>query len=57
MDKLVYTRDEAAQLLGVSAQTIDKYIKKGAIQHIRLGQRVMIPRDWFNRFLNGEKAS
>jgi excisionase family DNA binding protein len=43
--KLVYTRAEAAEVLGVSLGTLDYMLKAGQLKSIRIGKRlIMIPR-------------
>jgi excisionase family DNA binding protein len=39
-----YTVSEAAELVGVSGQTIKNWAKRGIIQAYRLGGRIVIPR-------------
>lgn len=38
----VYTRQEVAEMLRVSIQTIDKEIKKGNLKRVKIGSRVLI---------------
>lgn len=43
-EPLAVSRVEAAQMLGVSLATLERYIKKNKIPAFRLGRRVLIPR-------------
>jgi excisionase family DNA binding protein len=44
---LVITRTEAAQALGVDPRTVTVGIEAGTIPSVRLGRRVVIPREKF----------
>ncbi len=44
---LVITRKEAAEALGVDPRTITTSINEGTIPSVRLGRRVVIPREKF----------
>ena len=44
---LVITRQEAAQALGVDPRTITVGIEDGTIPSVKLGRRVVIPREKF----------
>lgn len=44
---LVVTRQEAADALGVDPRTITASINDGTIPSVRLGRRVVIPREKF----------
>ena len=46
---LVITRQEAAQALGVDPRTITVGIEDGTIPSVKLGRRVVIPREKFPR--------
>lgn len=46
---LVITRQEAAQALGVDPRTITVGIEDGTIPSVKLGRRVVIPREKFLR--------
>lgn len=46
-ERLLFTREQAAVMLGVSAQTVSKYIRTGELEAVRMdtdGQRVYVPR-------------
>lgn len=46
---LVITRTEAAQALGVDPRTITAGIENGTLPSVKLGRRVVIPREKFLR--------
>jgi excisionase family DNA binding protein len=50
LPKIVLSRYECAQLLGISIRLLDKCIANGDIKAIRLGDRVLIPRAELERF-------
>ena len=52
----VITRAEAAAALGVDPRTITASIENGAIPSVKLGRRVVIPREKFLRIFDGEDA-
>jgi excisionase family DNA binding protein len=43
-EKILYSRDDAAQLLAVSTKTLDEAIRAGRLGAVRIGRRVLIPR-------------
>lgn len=45
--KAVLNRTEVASVLGVDPRTVTKAIDDGAIPALRLGRRVLIPREKF----------
>lgn len=45
--RLTYTVDEAAALLGIGRNHAYAAIQRGEIPHIRVGRRILIPRDKF----------
>jgi excisionase family DNA binding protein len=48
---IVLSKQEAAQMLGVSLRTIDRLIALKELQVRRLGRRVLIPRNSLDSFL------
>ena len=54
--KLLFSKDESAQVLGVCLQTINHLISRGELRVRRLGRRVLIPRSEVERFA-GIKAA
>lgn len=49
---LVITRTEAAQALGVDPRTVTAGVENRTIPSIRLGRRVVIPREKFLRLFD-----
>jgi excisionase family DNA binding protein len=49
-NKLAYSLEETAALLGVHPNTVKKYVKSGELPSRRLGDRWLVPadglRDW-----------
>ena len=43
-DRLTYSVDEAARLLGISRNSCYEAIRRGEIPMIRLGRRILVPR-------------
>jgi excisionase family DNA binding protein len=55
-ERLLYSKTEAVQMLGLSLRTIDTLISRGELRARRIGpKRVMIPRSELERFANGEQ--
>lgn len=52
---LVLTKDQAAQALQVSMTTIHRLLKSGTLRSVKVGSRVLIPREAVNDFLDGKK--
>ena len=45
LDKLLYSKDETAELIGLSKHTITRDVRLGRISARHYGRRVLIPRD------------
>lgn len=46
-ERLLFTREQAAVMLGVSVQTVSKYIRTGELEAVRMdtgGRSVYVPR-------------
>lgn len=43
-DRLTYTVDEAADLLGISRSLAYELVRLGELPSLRLGRRILIPR-------------
>lgn len=52
--KLAYSRQEVAKLLGIHLNSVDKYIKQGIIPARKLGTRWLIPADALRAWLEGK---
>lgn len=53
---LVITRQEAAEALGVDPRTITVSIEDGTIPSVKLGRRVVIPREKFLRLFDDDEV-
>jgi len=51
VERRVYFVSEVAEILGVSRQTVLKYIKNGIVPGLRVGGRYLIMKDEFETFL------
>ncbi len=50
--RLVYTVEEAAQLLGISRSFAYESVQRGTIPSMRIGRRILVPKAALNRFLD-----
>jgi excisionase family DNA binding protein len=50
MEKLLLNRKEAASLLSVSVQSIDKLVHRGRLRCVRVGKRLLIPPEALQEF-------
>lgn len=57
MEKLVYSIQEAADLLGISRSYAYELVRKGTIPSLELGRKRVIPKGKFNQWVNGEKGA
>ena len=55
MQRKTYTIDEVARMLGVSRITVVRRVKDGTIPSIRIARKVLIPRDFIEELLKGER--
>jgi len=51
-EKIVYTVDEAAEILKISRPSAYQGIERNEIPHIRIGRRILVPRVALERLLN-----
>ncbi|MFC1500145.1 helix-turn-helix domain-containing protein [Candidatus Zixiibacteriota bacterium] len=51
VERRVYFVSEVAEILGISRQTVLKYIKNGIVPGLRVGGRYLIMKDEFEAFL------
>jgi len=56
LQKLAYTREEAAQVLGVCPMTISRLTEKGQLRPNRATRRPLYSLDELTRFLRDETA-
>lgn len=57
MEKLVYSIQEAANLLGISQSYAYELVRNGTIPSLELGKKRVIPKVKFNQWVNGEKGA
>ncbi len=53
-ERATYTVAEVAEILGVSTSTAYESINRGEIPHLRLGNRIVIPKAGIDSLLSGE---
>jgi excisionase family DNA binding protein len=53
-DKLTLTAAEAAELLGVSANTVYRHALQGKLPHVRIGDRLLFPRRELEAWLSAQ---
>jgi excisionase family DNA binding protein len=51
VDRLTYTVGEAAQLLGISRNSAYEAARRGEIPTIRVGRRILVPRNRLEELL------
>lgn len=54
IDRRAYGISETAAMLGVSRRHLVRIIQRGELRVVRLGKRVLIPKDALDAFLAGE---
>ena len=54
VERLVYTRKEAAAMIGVGTSTLDALLRRevNPVPSVRIGHKVMIPRDRLREWLS-----
>lgn len=50
MEKINYSRDEVAVILGISTDTVDALANRGIIRRTKIGSRTLFQRDEIIRF-------
>jgi excisionase family DNA binding protein len=53
-ERLTYSVEEAARLLGISRAFAYECIARGEIPHLRIGRRILVPRSALHKFVEGE---
>ena len=51
-DRLTYSVEEAAELLGISRNSAYEAVRKGELPTVRLGRRILIPRSRLEAMLD-----
>ncbi|MDD7637867.1 MAG: helix-turn-helix domain-containing protein [Clostridiales bacterium] len=55
MEKLVYSIQEVADLLGISRSYAYELVRNGTIPALVLGKKRVVPKEKFNNWVNGER--
>lgn len=55
MEKLVYSVQEAAEVLGISKSYMYELARRGEVPALKLGKRLVIPKEKFIKWINEEK--
>ena len=53
MELLTYSVEEVAEMLGIARNNAYERVRRGDIPSIRMGRRLLIPRERFHALLNG----
>lgn len=56
-ERLVYTVEEAAILLGISRSFAYEAVQRGKIPAMRIGRRILVPKAAFERLLRGDQST
>ena len=51
----IMTVMEAAKVLKVGRSTMYQLIRSGAVKHVRIGKKILIPREYLRLFLETEE--
>jgi len=54
MESVTYSVEEVAAMLGIARGKAYQHVQNGEIPSIRMGRRLLIPRDRFHTWLNGQ---
>jgi excisionase family DNA binding protein len=55
-DRRTLTVDEAARLLGISRNSAFRAVHRGQLAAVRIGRRILIPRDRFEVLIGQERS-
>lgn len=55
MEKLVYSVQEAAEVLGISKSYMYELARRGEVPALKLGKRLVVPKEKFIKWINEEK--
>lgn len=55
MEKLVYSMQEAAEVLGISKSYMYELARRGEVPTLKLGKRLVVPKEKFIKWINEEK--
>lgn len=57
MELLTYSVEEVAKLLGIARNNAYERVRAGDIPSIRMGKRLLVPRERFHTWLNGTEST
>ena len=57
MEKLVYSVQEVADLLGISKSYAYELVRNGTIPVLQLGKKRVVPKEKLNEWINGKIES
>lgn len=52
MEKLAFSPNEVAAMLGLNHHSVRKAIKSGDIPHVRVGRRILVPQQALDNLLS-----
>ena len=55
MEKLVYSVQEAAEVFGISKSYMYELARRGEVPALKLGKRLVVPKEKFIKWINEEK--
>lgn len=55
MEKMVYSTQEVAELLGISRSYAYELVRNGTIPSLELGKKRLVPKQRFVEWINGRK--
>lgn len=55
MEKLTYSIQEAAELIGISKSYMYELARQGKVPVLKLGNKRVIPKERFHKWVNGEE--
>lgn len=55
MEKMVYSIQEVAELLGISRSYAYELVRNGTIPALVLGKKRLVPKEKFTEWVNGRK--
>lgn len=51
MEQEYFDPEEIARLLGIAAYTVRELCRRGKMQHVRVGRRIRIRREWAEAYM------
>ena len=57
MDRRTMTVEEAAHMLGISRSSAYECVRRGELRALRLGRRLVVPRDALEQMLGGDQVT